>query len=632
MRGRASHESVTAHGPVPMNDSPSDPPGISGAIFPILLVIAAWPSWALAPAIGLDASGSVGLVLAHVDGFRFGRDIGHTYGPLGFLPRPFAMSPSGLAGAILYAALGCSCLAFSVVTVCARRFDRGAGMVAAGALVISAPLEIFGPEIYSLALVLVACLVTQGELSVLPKAFPLLVGVAAALQTLVKPTAGAIAIVAVAITVLTGPKPRGRTFAFASLGYVGGFIVLWLVAGQRLADIPSWANLTLGLSAGYTDAMATEDPTRAFEYLVIAVMVGGVVAYGFQNVLSLPDARARAARLTLLALTFWMLLKEAFVRHDLHSAIAFYALGIIALAVAPRSRRSSALGAVVAAAVVMTSVALLGSVPSMLDPSASVKSFFAALTTVARTSDRAQIDEVAATQARKQYAVPNWFLRRIADRTVHVDPAETSVVWAYDLDWRPVPVFQSYLAYTADADSLNARVLAGRTGPSFVLRGKEPTVDGRNGLWESPRYMLALACTFSEVDATDHWQLLERGAQRCSPSRPLSTMTAAPGETVRIPAPTDPGAVVVATVEPHRSIRSRLESLLLKPRRPFGIRADGVLYRVTDGSASGPMIVRMPPEVWAPGFDGATAYRTLTTAAAATYRFREVPLRKPNPS
>ena len=43
---------------------------------------------------------------------------------------------------------------------------------------------------------MLACLVAQDEVAVFPRVFPLLMGVAAALQTLVKPGAGLIALVA----------------------------------------------------------------------------------------------------------------------------------------------------------------------------------------------------------------------------------------------------------------------------------------------------------------------------------------------------------------------------------------------------------------------------------------------------
>ena len=112
----------------------------------MLIAILAWPSWQLGAEAGLDRSWYTGLVLAHVDGLRFGKEIGYTYGPLGYLVTPSAISISGLVGSIVYTALGCGCLAFALVVGCQRRFRTDVGLVAAALLAIGAPLEIFCPR------------------------------------------------------------------------------------------------------------------------------------------------------------------------------------------------------------------------------------------------------------------------------------------------------------------------------------------------------------------------------------------------------------------------------------------------------------------------------------------------------
>ena len=56
---------------------------------------------------------------------------------------------------------------------------------------------------------------------------------------------------------------------------------------------------------------------------------------------------------------------------------------------------------------------------------------------------------------------------------VGVDEYETSLAWGYGLDWRPVPVFQRFVAYTAHADEGNARRLESDAhAPERVLRHK----------------------------------------------------------------------------------------------------------------------------------------------------------------
>jgi hypothetical protein len=255
-----------------------------------------------------------------------------------------------------------------------------------------------------------------------------------------------------------------------AIGFLSGLVVLWVLAGQQLTDMSAWAHLTVDISAGFTEAMSAEGANRSFEYLAMTVLIAGVGAYAFRNVRPAPTARSSAIRLVLLAAVFWVVLKEAFVRHDAHSTLGFYAVSLVSLAILPRVSKRLLLGGLVAGSVVMTSVAMLASLSAVVDPGPSVKSFFSSFPAVARSSVRVRINDQAANEARRRYRLPEEFVRRIGEAGVHVDPAETSLVWAYGLNWRPVPVFQRYLAFTEHSDVLNARALARSGGPSVVIR------------------------------------------------------------------------------------------------------------------------------------------------------------------
>src|SRR5206468_3107701 len=80
---------------------------------------------------------------------------------------------------------------------------------------------------------------------------------------------------------------------------------------------------------------------------------------------------------------------------------------------------------------------------------------------------------------------------------VAVDPWETTLVWAYDLNWRPAPAFQGYVAYTAQLDALNAASIADAPADQEILRATGTnSIDGRNRLWDPPRYLLTELCRY----------------------------------------------------------------------------------------------------------------------------------------
>src|SRR5262249_10277685 len=59
---------------------------------------------------------------------------------------------------------------------------------------------------------------------------------------------------------------------------------------------------------------------------------------------------------------------------------------------------------------------------------------------------------------------------------LHSDPWAIAAVWANDFTWRPVPVFQTYSAYTSLLDQLNGDSLQSNDGPSAVMRQQNPYV------------------------------------------------------------------------------------------------------------------------------------------------------------
>lgn len=77
--------------------------------------------------------------------------------------------------------------------------------------------------------------------------------------------------------------------------------------------------------------------------------------------------------------------------------------------------------------------------------------------------------------------------------------------------WHPLPVIQSYLAYTSQLDRLNARALGAPNGPMMILRhrgavaGSIGSIDWRFPGWESPAAMRAMLCRYRPVRTTAHW-------------------------------------------------------------------------------------------------------------------------------
>jgi hypothetical protein len=94
--------------------------------------------------------------------------------------------------------------------------------------------------------------------------------------------------------------------------------------------------------------------------------------------------------------------------------------------------------------------------------------------------------------------------------SVHIEPSETSVVLGMpELRWNPLPVPQSYSAYTPWLDQKNATALTLASGPEQVLY-ESGSIDGRVGRFESPTAMVNLICHYRAVYTDKRWTLFRR--------------------------------------------------------------------------------------------------------------------------
>jgi hypothetical protein len=209
------------------------------------------------------------------------------------------------------------------------------------------------------------------------------------------------------------------------------------------------------------------------------------------------------------------------------------------------------------------------------------------------------------------------------------------VAWAYGLNLRPLPSFEVYGAYTPALDRLSARMLVSSRAPSRILRTNVLPVDRRRATFEAPLATREIFCRYRQVALGGAWQVLARAGDRCGTPQTLSTLTAAWGQPVSVPAPLRAAALVLVHIEaagPHGL--ERVRSLLLRPQIRW-IALDGNVYRLVAATAADGLLLYAPPQLDYPEpFAMAPRPQTIAVGRAGgepggqiTYRFEEVPLR-----
>lgn len=502
-------------------------------IFGLATAVITWDRVLVSPTLGLDASWILGLNLAAAEGIDHGTDFVFTYGPLGFLEEPLVVD--GLLAplsAIHLLALRAA-LAASLLWAAARSLPWPAAALLAFTAVAVTPRAIV-----PLALTAVWCLVAlQGSA---PRWAGRLVvfggGALAAIELLVKINVGVTILALVVVTALALPGPRAGHLATLTAVFAGAFSILWFAAGQGLANFDDYARSAFEVVSGYSETAQANAPAVSWDGW--AALVAGVATIGAAVFAGtrLPAAR-RVGIVVVVGLAVFSLAKSGFVRHDTGHVAAFFG-GLGGVWIALRWQGTARVAPCVAVlALVLAFFPTTGrGVDDAIVPGPAIDQLRALLVPGERTQAR---DEARASM-QDGYALDPRIVERIGDAPVDARPWEIGLIWAHELNWRPLPVIQDYLAHTPELDRLNARALAADSGPRFVLRHLgfgSPRIgpDGRFVPFDAPEEARVMLCRFRPVITSGTHQLLVRGRDRCGEPRPLGSVTAAYGERVPVP-------------------------------------------------------------------------------------------------
>jgi hypothetical protein len=238
------------------------------------------------------------------------------------------------------------------------------------------------------------------------------------------------------------------------------------------------------------------------------------------------------------------------------------------------------------------------------------------------------------------YALGPGALRALRGHSVAVEPWEIAAAWAYDLDWRPLPVFQNYSAYTPTLDRLNAEEVEDPGGPERLLRENQLVVDAefptadlddRFGGWDPPEQARAVLCNFTPLWEDERWQVLGRVGDRCSGEREIGSVSAVAGEAVDVPTP-GPGEVVFARIHGAGvSGLERIQAFLFHAASRHAVVNGEARYRLVPETAGDGLLLRAAPGIVKPGpFDPIPEARTLAVEGGAdriTYDFYALGIR-----
>jgi hypothetical protein len=562
-------------------------------LVPVSLALLAWRGVRLQGGTALDESWSAGLHMAINTGVGFGNHLVFTYGPLGFLSTPRLWYTGTGVLAFCYLLLTRIALAATLFAAARRNYGSVGGYLVAlcVASVIDAALEPVAFLILAVLALERVCI--QRDALVLS----CVAGAVAGVELLNKESIGieltALTIVLVAMV----PGRRRVPVAAATASLLGAVVVGWAAAGQSLGALPDYARNAARIVSGYASTMSYEFSSLAWEYgaawVVFFLGVGAVLQMTTSD-----DARRRWGLVALWTVFAFLSFKEGFVRHDIvHGVICFEALlgGLVAFSWR-RGRRWSGLG-LTAGAFAVVLAAHMSSARALISPHSNASMAVSQIRQVFTPSRRAQTIAAARRDVERTYPIDTRTMALLRGHTVHIAPHDAVVAWAYRLDWRPLPVFQSYTSYTTGLDKLDADTLTSARAPERILVNHSVSIDGRLNWADEPLTTRTLLCRYVELRTTSTWDVLGRATNRCAAPASLTTVRATWGQAVGVPAAPDSHSIVFVRIG-GVAVQGleRIKALFYKPRERFITLERGTHLLVT-ATASDGILLHAPPGV-----------------------------------
>ena len=339
----------------------------------------------------------------------------------------------------------------------------------------------------------------------------------------------------------------------ALVGFAGAVLVWWGVLSQPVGALVPWLRGSAEVLLGYDRAMVANGGVWwELPAALIACVTAGALSW-----LLTPVSRRIYVCLFLFSAS-WLFTKQSFIRHDTGHVVRIFALLSFCLLVLLGTRNRSANSATVQGdevgaewlradqprvdqalqglrlaertwAVAMVTVVSCFAMVLHLTASGRLRS---------RLPDRGAVPQAMewltnADQFKlnregllKNLNIGSALRKELLKGSVHIEPSETSLVLGMpELAWNPLPVPQSYSAYTLWLDRKNALALSSSSGPEQVLY-ESSSIDARVSRFESPAAMVSLICHYRAAFIDKRWTLFRRNIDETTATIATTATTA----------------------------------------------------------------------------------------------------------
>lgn len=562
------------------SEAPREEQGI-----PFLGLILLWLLLALtmfklpaSPSVELDPSWrmAIGQMAGHH--LQWGVDVVFTYGPLGYL---LAAINHGEHFAQLIAWQCFSTVLFTTAICWFGRRLRGWGALAYFAYFF-VTVATFSEAMSMTMVFLLALQLLEESTSSRRWLAPLTTAVMAMLA-LMKFTNLILAAFCIACIGLHHFWRKRRTEGAVVIGsFVGWFAAGWLACGQHLANIPAYFRTSLLASGGFTDGMALDESGIMLAGGLLSA--AGVAALYLLVLWRTADFARSLAKVAICAALSFLNWKHGFARADAH-VLSHFSACLLIVVISPVFLGPTAFPRLTRAVLLFTAGAglfgFLAEQPeTIIDAPANlnrvIKHNVHTLRRLPKLEREAEKEFAGASGGHALSAIRDI----VGDATIDMIGNAQGYVVLNQFNYRPRPLFQTYLPYSAELARLNERYLESDDAPGFLLVHTDP-IDGRLPTLEDALSLRQLVYRYHYLTEESGFQLWQRNDEQEPIAQPelVKQTSATFDDTVNVP---NLGANPVwMEIDIRPSLLGRLRSFLYKSPLVHATITDTMAFQST---------------------------------------------------
>lgn len=467
--------------------------------FALALVLVRFPG---PPRHDLDASWNMALIYFHEHGFRFGPEVIFTAGPLGFLTSGTVMGGVSLTR-VLWECLGKLALAGMLVAVGASfspmRFAIFYLSIAFAA--VTMPDVAVAASVPILALV---WLLPDGK-GTWQIAFALgWVAFVSLMKFNLALTASIAVVLCVASRLLRGDR-RGAVAIPA--GYLASVIFFWLLAGQRLFDLPAYLQASWHIASSYLAAMSLNElgaTSWSIALILSALVLLVALAIAFQS------NQNEKLRLIFFAIVWYFTWRHGFTRADEGHLIDFFTTALIVVPAFGGSFQFHRASRFLYLAPILCLAGLWAGRPDLIEKAGThvAERVSQNYVDVFKPRRRVKLFAKAEARDRKTFGRAN-LAETVGQETIDVFNFDQDEILRARLNYRPRPIFQGYSATNRWLLQQNQRFYQSAAAPQFVF-ARLQSIDGRYPAQEDSLALLELLWRYALHRREDDYLLLHR--------------------------------------------------------------------------------------------------------------------------